>query len=73
MLLYLSKKQICIAITITLLVFLIYCGFIITIFGSLVELYDAIAFALRSGAIGFQLIGILYLLSQLNRVFKGLC
>lgn len=70
MLLYLSKKQICIAITITLLVFLIYCGFIITIFGSLVELYDAIAFALRSGAIGFQLIGILYLLSQLNRVFK---
>jgi len=33
-------------------------------FGSLVELYDAIAFALRSGAIGFQLIGILYLLSS---------
>ena len=67
---YRSKKQLYIAVVLTLLVFLIYYGFDITMLSSPVGLYDAIALAAQSGAIGFQLIGILYLVSRLRMAFK---
>lgn len=72
MLSYLSKKQVYTAITLTVLVFLIHCGFSILLPEYLpLEMADIIAIAFESGVIGFQLIGIWYLISRLERVFMG--
>ncbi|MFA5613157.1 MAG: hypothetical protein WC993_01655 [Methanoculleus sp.] len=65
----LSTEQKRIAVSITLLVFLIYCGFGISVFPPL-KLHEVIEFALWSGAIGFQVTGIWYLLSRIDRLFR---
>ncbi len=60
-----------IAITLTILVFLIYYEFTAMLPGYAPPgLYSLIALSSMSGAVGFQLIGIWYLLSRLDRAFK---
>lgn len=65
------RKQITIAIALTVLVFLIYFGFSTTPpYYALSKLHSIIALASQSGAIGFQIIGIRYLISRGDKVFK---
>lgn len=65
------RKQIAIATTLTTLVFLVYSGFsTATPYYSLSELHSVIALASQSGAIGFQIISIWYLVSRADRVFE---
>lgn len=72
MLSYLSKKQIFIAIILAILVFLVNCGFSILfpVYLPLEDASDVVAIASVSGAIGFQLAGIWYLIARLERTFK---
>ncbi|WP_292491563.1 hypothetical protein [Methanoculleus sp. 10] len=72
MLSYLSKKQIFIAITLAILVFLVNCGFSILfpVYLPLEDASDVVAIASVSGAIGFQLAGVWYLIARLERTFK---
>jgi hypothetical protein len=65
----LSKKQVYTAIILSLLVFLIYYEFDVISGYFSEDLYGVIALAAQSGAIGFQSIGVWYLVSRLNKVF----
>ncbi|KAF5075778.1 hypothetical protein [Methanoculleus horonobensis] len=64
-------ERIAVAVTLSVLVFVIYFGFSTTTpYYSLSELHGVVALASQSGAIGFQLIGLRYLVSRGDRVFK---